>query len=173
MNSFALEIWDDECEKVTFYSVRWADTGDLEVDRFFDRMGRIPEQEHCLQELLQLIIEVIGNTYGAQEAFFNRFENRVTALPPRGDIKVSELELSYPGFPLRLYCLVLSEHIVVLFNGGIKDAQSVQGTSGTISTKFHEANEFARRILSAMQEGEIVVDGRVIVDYRGGTEIYL
>ena len=136
-------------------------------------MEKIPEMEQHLQELLELITETIGNTYGAIDAFFNRFENRVTALPPKGHIKISELELDYRGFPLRLYCLALNEEIVILFNGGIKDANTTQESSDIISTKFYEANGFAKKILTALNTGEIIINGRLITDYNGGTEIYL
>jgi hypothetical protein len=144
-----------------------------EMDKFLLRMEAIPEMVPPLQELLELILETIGNTHGAQDAFFNRFENRVTALPPRGQIKISELELDYRGFPLRLYCLALSEEVVILFNGGIKDAQTAQESSGTLSMKFFEANEFGRTILQALNTTEIEVQGRVIIDFNGNKEIYL
>ena len=173
MNSFALEIWDDECARVTFYTVRWEDGDASEMERFLSRIDSIETMKQPLQELLQLILEVIGNTYGAQEAFFNRFENRVTALPPKGHVKISEIELDYEGFPLRLYCLAVSEEVVILFNGGIKNAQSVQESDDVISTKFYEANEFARKILAALNAHDLSVDGRIIRDYKGGTEIYL
>lgn len=38
MNSFAVEVWDDETEKVKFYSVRQENAKYLEVDRFLLRM---------------------------------------------------------------------------------------------------------------------------------------
>jgi len=144
-----------------------------EMDKFLLRMEAIPEMTGPMQELLELVIETIGNTYGAQDAFFNRFENKVTALPPKGHIKVSEMELDYIGFPLRLYCIALSEQVVVLFNGGLKDAQTVQESSGTLSMKFMEANGFAKRILTALNTGMIQVDGRTITDFRGQSEIIL
>lgn len=143
------------------------------MEKFLLRMEKIPGMEQPLQELLELIIETIGNTHGAQDAFFNRFENRVTALPPKGHIKISELELDYRGFPLRLYCLALTEELVILFNGGIKDAQTPQESSDVISVKLYEANGFAKRILTAINTGQIVVDGRVLTDFNGNTEIYL
>lgn len=173
MSSFELTIWNDETELVTFYSPKVDGSDGSEMDKFLLRMEAISGIQPALQELLELIIETIGNTYGAQDAFFNRFENRVTALPPRGHIKISELELDYKGFPLRLYCLALSEEVVILFNGGIKDAQTAQESSGTLSMKLYEANEFARRILTAKNTGEIEVHGRVINDFKGNTEIYL
>lgn len=171
MSIFELQTWDNEADKVTFYSPRWEDSEFSEMDKFLLKMEKLPEVKDALQELLELIREVIGNNHGAQDAFFNRFENRVTALPPKGHIKISELELDYRGFPLRLYCLALNEETVILFNGGIKNAQSVQDSD--ISVKFYEANEFAKRILSAMNTGEIILHGRTITNYKGSSEIYL
>jgi hypothetical protein len=173
VNIFGLEIWDDETEKVTFYTVRWNDATLSETDKFFERMSGIPDVKIHLQELAKLITEVIGNSYGAHEAFFNRFENRATALPPKGKIKISELELDYSGFPLRLYCLALSEEIVILFNGGIKNARTSQESTDIISTKFYEANEFAKRIFEALNSKEIFIDGRLLKYYNGSAEIYL
>lgn len=69
--------------------------------------------------------------------------------------------------------MALSEEIVVLFNGGIKDAKTAQESSDVISTKFYEANGFAKKILTALNTGEIILEGRQITDYNGGTEIYL
>lgn len=173
MISFALEVWDNEAEKASFYTVRWEDANVSETDKFFEKMNSIPDMKPHAQELATLIIEVIGNTYGAHDAFFNRFENRATALPPRGQIKLSELELDYEGFPLRLYCLAITEELVILFNGGIKNAMTPQESKDSISMKFYEANNFAKRIFAALNQGEIVIDGRTIRSYTGGIEIYL
>jgi hypothetical protein len=171
--SFELQIWDDETERVTFYSPKQDGSAHSEMDKFLLRMENIPEVRRSVQELLELIRETIGNTYGAKDAFFNRFENRVTALPPKGQIKISELELDYHGFPLRLYCLALTEQVVILFNGGIKDSQTIQESKDVISAKFYDANEFAKKILTALNAGEIIIEGRAIKDYKGSTEIYL
>jgi hypothetical protein len=173
VSSFELIIWNDETELVTFYSPKMDGSKHSEMDKFLLRIEAIPDMLSPLQELLELIIETIGNTYGAKDAFFNRFENRVTALPPKGHIKISELELDYRDFPLRLYCLALSEEVVILFNGGIKDAQTAQESSGVLSMKLYEANEFARRILVAKNTGMLNVNGRVITDFKGSREIYL
>jgi hypothetical protein len=144
-----------------------------ETDKFFHRMSGIPDMKLHLQEVSKLIIEVIGNTYGAQEGFFNRFENRATALPPKGKIKISELELDYDRFPLRLYCLALSEELVILFNGGIKSARTTQESTDVITVKFYEANEFAKRIFEVLNTNEIFIDGRFLRDRTGNPEIYL
>ena len=52
-------------------------------------------------------------------------------------------------------------------------ARPGQESDDVISTKFYEANEFARKILAALNAHDLSVDGRIIRDYKGGTEIYL
>ncbi len=173
MSSFTLDIWDDECDKVTFYTVKLEGSDYSETDRFLIQMEADPEMKEVLHQLLNLITEVIGNTYGAHDAFFNRYENKVTALPPKGKPKISDIELDYRGFPLRLYCLALSEEVVILFNGGLKDSQTIKDSKGPISMKFYEANEYAGKIIEALNTGLIKIEGRQILDYKGKTEIYL
>lgn len=172
MSNFELEIWDDETDLVTFYTVRWEGVPVSETDKFFTRLKDHPELKPHVQRLAKLLTEIIGNTYGAQECFFNRFENWVTALPPKGKIRISELELEFAAFPLRLYCLVLSEAVVILFNGGIKTGRTAQ-ESEDLSMKFYEANEFSKRIQEALHAEEILLNGRTITYYNGSNEIIL
>lgn len=84
---------------------------------------------------------------GALEDFF-RFENAAQALPPSGTYQVEDLYINFGNFPLRLYCLRISETLVVLFNGGEKTADTAQ--RGKTSMAFQEANIFAKRILDAL-----------------------
>ena len=58
----------------------------------------------------------MGKQTGAKENYF-RFENAASALLPR----FIEFENA-----LRLYCHQLNDHVVFLFNGGIKTALRVQ-----------------------------------------------
>ena len=69
MNTFALEIWDNESEKVVFYTVRKDGSSSNEADLFFNKMYQ--KDKESTQELLNLILKVIGNKYGAISDFFN------------------------------------------------------------------------------------------------------
>ena len=84
MNIFALELWDDECSKCTFYTVRWEDTDESETDKFFNKYDAIPGLKASTQQLLSFILDSIGEDHGAIDALFNRFENEVTGLPNKG-----------------------------------------------------------------------------------------
>jgi hypothetical protein len=59
-------------------------------------------------------------------------------------------------FPLRLYCYRVTEQIVVVFNGGVKDAATAQASKG-LRIKFYEAQHFVQRLESALREKTIWV----------------
>lgn len=178
MNTFAVEIWYDEASICTFYTVRWvADDVDTssETDKFFDTyaMSDQPFEESAFQ-LFRLITESIGNRYGATDDFFDRAENKAQALPPKPKKWVEEIKELGINFPLRLYCYRITEKIVVLFNGGIKDAHSAQ-KSKNLSMKFYEAQTFVKKIEEAIQSGMIEqsVDERYLLSFDGTSNIIL
>lgn len=177
MNTFVLEVWYDEGEQCTFYTVRWiADDDDLvpsEADKFFDTYAvqGHPLEEQALQ-LFRLITESIGNRYGATNDFFDRAENKAQALPPRPKRWVEEIKDLGIHFPLRLFCFRVTKQIVVLFNGGIKDANSIQ-ESTHLSLKFYEAQTFVKKIEEALQSGmiEISMDERYLQNFDGTRDL--
>ena len=176
MNTFVLEIWDDEASKCTFYSVRWEDAKENETDKFFNKYDSKTELKQATQELLSFILDSIGEDYGAIDPLFNRFENEVVGLPNKGKVTVGEIIFLYPNFPLRLYALRINNRsdLVVLFNGGIKSAQTNQG-SKELNLKWIEACQFAKRIEEALRNKEIVIDNRnrKILPDNGDEEIFL
>ncbi|AXY73272.1 hypothetical protein D3H65_04450 [Paraflavitalea soli] len=91
MNTFALEIWDDESNKCTFYTVRWEDAKENETDKFFDKHDAMPDLKRDTQKLLSFILDSIGEDHGAIDLLFNRFENEVVGLPNKGKVTVGEI----------------------------------------------------------------------------------
>lgn len=158
--------------RCTFYTVRWEDADLSETDKFFLKYRKVDRLKQQLQELAKLMQVAIGNQYGALDAFF-RFENQAQALPPPGTFRLEDLTLQFSNFPLRLYCLRISETLVVLFNGGEKTAGTAQG--GKTSMAFQEANHFARRIAEALREKEIFItpNKREIRYYNGSKTIII
>jgi hypothetical protein len=154
VNIFALEIFDDQGRICTFYTVRWENAELSETDKFFEKYENDSTFQRPMQELAKFISKKIGNELGALEDFF-RFENAAQALPPSGSYKVEDIYINYGNFPLRLYCLRISENLVVLFNGGEKTADTAQG--GKTSVAFREANVFAKRILDALNNKDIYI----------------
>ncbi|ADB40799.1 hypothetical protein Slin_4821 [Spirosoma linguale DSM 74] len=74
---------------------------------------------------------------------------------------MAELGNSYCQF--RLYCIRLSDEIVILANGGRKTSQTVQN-SPQLMTHFRFANRMAQQLMELSQTGELVLDGKQIVN---------
>lgn len=125
MNNFGLEIWDDESRLVTFYTIRVDGNEFSETDKFLRKYQNDPKYRDALEQLLSLLLDVMGEQQGAHPAFFTRRENRAQALPP-SHAYFGEIELRYPQFPLRLFCYRVNESLVILFNGSAKTAGTVQ-----------------------------------------------
>jgi hypothetical protein len=178
VNNFALTIWYDEGRACTFYTVKWVGVEDddlpSETDHFFDTYAdpRHPLQEKALQ-LFRLITESIGNKYGATDDFFDRTENLAQALPPKPKVRVEEIHAMGLHFPLRLFCYRVSERLVVLLHGGIKDARTAQDSD--LSMKFREAQQFVKRIEGELRSGRLIItdDGRYLMTDDGKTDIIL
>jgi hypothetical protein len=176
VNTFGLEIWDDEAGKCTFYTVRWQDATQNETDKFFNKYDAITEFQRPAQKLLSFVLDSIGEDHGAVDMLFNRFENEVTGLPNKGKVRVGGIVFLYPNFPLRLYALRIHDRpdLVVLFNGGAKTTRTNQA-SKDLNLKWIEACQFAKRIEEALRDKEIIIDNtmRSILSADGIDEIFL
>lgn len=174
MNNFALEIWNDECKRCIFYTVRWVDAQINETDKFFKKYYAIKEYKEATQELLSFVLDSIGEDHGAIDALFNRFENAVVGLPSKGKVTVGEITFFFSNFPLRLYALRLNGRIdaFVLFNGGIKSGQTNR-QSKDLNLKWIEACQFAKRIEEALNNKELFIDRKGKLSMDGEPEIIL
>lgn len=177
MNTFAIEIWYDEGSICTFYTTRFIDNENTlyETDKFFDKYA-VPENQFEKEafELFRLITESIGNKYGATNDFFDRAENKAQALPPKPKKWVEEIKELGINFPLRLFCYRVKEQIVILFNGGIKNAGTAQ-ESKDLSMKFYEAQIFVKKIEEALKsEMETITDNeKYLQNFDGSIDIIL
>lgn len=140
MNNFAtIELLDEFIfDRVTYYSIKLEDK---DVNEFEDFILNHQDNEDISEEFDDIInwLEVIGEDFGAQRNLF-RNEQKAEALPP----SARYLKLIY-NENLRLYCLLLTPNIVVLFNGGIKTTRTAQDCPN-VGPHFKLANLFASKI---------------------------
>lgn len=149
-------------EKVRFYTVRlekeeeWEE--ETEADKFFREFLDKPEKPSSGGELIFNSIVEIGER-GAKERYF-RFENRANALPPpaRTLVELGQSEETR-GDNLRLYCIRLSEEIVILISGDRKTMETAQECP-IVAPHFRLANNLAKKIDEAIINKEIVIDGK-------------
>lgn len=152
MNSFTIEIFA-EFPLVTFYTVKKEKGNKSETDKFVSNFDNNEEFQDDYDEIVGLL-KIMGNEECATDMFFSRHEDEASALPPK---MVRELKLNYQSNLLRLYCVKINDHIVVLFNGGVKTSQTAQD-SPDIQPKFRDAKYFARRIWEEINEDMIIVE---------------
>ncbi len=173
MNNFAVEILDDIGALCTFYTVRWLDSELSETHKFFEKYDAIEDYSESAKKLSTFVFCVIGEDYGATDILFNRHENEVIGLPTKGRVHLGEIHHYYPNFPLRLYALRINENIVVLFNGGIKDAATNQEAS--LRMQWREACLFAQKINEAIRDEMIIINvfRRKLLWHNHSTEIIL
>lgn len=152
---------------VLFIQIRYIDAEFSETEQFILKFREDKKLKPSLIELMNLVVLAIGKKYGAKDAFF-RPERQAQALPPKPGLR--EITI-IPNFPLRLYCLKLSESCVVLFNGGEKTSNTSQ--EGKTSMTFYEANNFANKILKAFQDKSIKLSSnqKSILDYYESEDI--
>lgn len=144
MNTFVIEKLDElVTSKVTWYSVRFVDKEITEFESFVLKHAQDIRIKDEWADLMLWITERLGRRSGAQKRFF-RHEGKADALPPSAQY----LDIDYER-NIRLYCLRISDHVVVLFNGGIKTAQKAQDCP-TVKPHFNNAQRLAAAITKAM-----------------------
>ena len=104
----------DESEKASLYSISFEMDGTTEFEKFvaeFEMNATFNQDYQRIIAALQAILRI-----GALERFFR----------PEGTMNDSIQALPLESGRLRLYCLRLSDQIVILGNGGVKTTRTYQ-----------------------------------------------
>lgn len=104
----------NESEKVSLYSISFEMDGTTEFEKFvaeFEMNASFNQDYQRIIAALQAILRI-----GALERFFR----------PEGTVNDSVQALPIESGKLRLYCLRLSDQIVILGNGGVKTTRTYQ-----------------------------------------------
>jgi len=147
VNDFVIIEEVEEFECVKFYSVRLdGDSGESDYNEFekFNLKFTDSEDDEVKFEfdIIINIIEEIGDSYA--KLMFFREENKAFALPPNYKTQIRSVEISKDS-KLRLYCVLVSEEVVILCNGGWKTENRVQDCPN-VSSHFRLAGQIAKYI---------------------------
>lgn len=140
MNNFVAIRPFKTFRKVRYYTFHIEGREQSESAAFFSTY----ETDESLADDLDMLvtwIQEIGKR-GARAHYFRK-EDAAEALPPPARI-MAELTVGY--CTLRLYCVRLSEQVVILANGGRKESQTVRD-SPDVYPKFRFANKMAQQLL--------------------------
>lgn len=141
----------EEHEQVNFYSIKLEDEELAELDRFFEKFPEGCEYDDEIDVILAWMDHIAE--HGALERYFRpegRFGDGVGVIP---------IDL---GNKVRLYCLRLSDNILVFGNGGIKDASSWE-KSPTLAPYVELLIETSKFIASRIKSGAIVLVDKEIL----------
>ena len=145
-------------KKVRFYTVCFEDDKN-ETEKFFDLGIDNPTVTEKLQQIATFI-KIMGNEKGANKDFF-RNEAQADALPPESKIFLRYKLDEFLNNNLRLYCMRLSDSVVVLFNGGIKTANKAQDCPN-VGPKFRMAQLFAKKIDEKIRDRVFTIENKCI-----------
>lgn len=145
----------EEHDAVNFYSIHLDEEELSELERFFEKFPVGCEYDDEIDIIIAWLDKIGEN--GALERYFRpegRYGDGVGVIP----IDV--------GNKLRLYCLRISDKILVFGNGGIKDADSWQN-SGTLAPYAEMLIDTSRFIISRIRDGKIIlVDKELVGDLK-------
>lgn len=139
-------------EKVRYYSVLIEGNKYTEFEKFIIHHRHDPKIKEEFNDLLQWIKDSIGTRFGALSKYF-RHEGAADGLPPQAKY----LQIDYEE-NLRLYCYRITDHIVILFNGGIK-TKGIEKSQDCEIVKQHFtlANKLTNAINEEFKSKELVI----------------
>ena len=108
------------------------------------------------QTILVALAKIIER--GALERFF-RME---------GKMNDDVYALSLDSHKLRLYCLRISDQILILGNGGVKDTRTYQDDE-TLSGYVMDLQRFDKLLKQAQKKGNITIEKNYIIGLEGAT----
>lgn len=120
----------DNSEKCTMYTIHFLSEDESELEKFILRFKDNASYSSDFQSILVFMERIMAN--GALERYFRR----------EGKMNDSVVAIPVLKSKLRLYCLRLSDHILVIGNGGVK------------STCTYEENEELQGYVMTLQKFE-------------------
>ena len=133
----------------TIYTIQFLSESDSEFERFYARFKDDAEYNPDLMKIVALINKIAD--MGALERYFR----------PEGKLKDGVCALPVLQSKLRLYCLRLSDKILVLGNGGIKKTRTYN-EDDTLKGYVLTLQNFEKLIKDGEKNGTITITANTI-----------
>ncbi len=140
----------NESSNATIYTLQFLSESESEFERFYSKFKEDAEYNEDLMRIVAFINKITEN--GALERYFRpegKFNDRVCALP----VVKSKL---------RLYCLRLSDSILILGNGGVKHTRTYN-EDDTLRGYVMTLQKFDKLLKEEERNGTIIVSTSEIV----------
>ena len=126
----------NEARNCTLYTIQFLTEDDSEFERFYNKFKDDVEFIPALMRIVGFIGKIAD--FGALERFFR----------PEGKMKDRVVALPVVKSTLRLYCLRLSDKILILGNGGVKSTRT-----------YEENNELSGYVLTLQNFDKLIKEG--------------
>lgn len=148
MSEAELKIFDDS-RSCTLYTIQFLSESQSEFERFYSKF----KDDAVLNEDLLRIVTFINKIAdrGALERYFR----------PEGKMKDRVVALPITRSRLRLYCLRLSDKILILGNGGQKTSRTYDDNK-ELSGYVINLQNFDQLIKEGVKDGTITIEENII-----------
>lgn len=139
----------NEGNQCTLYSIQFASEDDTEFDRFYAKFIKDVHLNRDLFRIVQIVDRIAQE--GALERLFR----------PEGKMKDSVVALPIITSRLRLYCLRLSEGILILGNGGVKHSRTYE-EDDSLKGYVLTLQKFEELLKEGQHNGSVIITERTI-----------
>ena len=135
----------EQSDKVSIYSISFSLDNKTEFERFMDKFESIASLNKDYQKILYAIQLILDR--GALERYFR----------PEGKMSDSLCALPIESGKFRLYCLRISDEILILGNGGIKNTATYQEDNELLGYAV-DLQKFDKLIKEELKTGSITIE---------------
>ncbi|MCQ2219461.1 MAG: hypothetical protein MJZ33_13435 [Paludibacteraceae bacterium] len=139
----------NESDNCTIYTLQFQSESETEFERFYNKFKDDAEYNPDLMRIVAFINKIAQN--GAFERFFR----------PEGRIADHVVALPVLTSKLRLYCLRLSDKILILGNGGVKNSRTYN-EDDTLRGYVITLQNFERLLKEGQQDGLVTITEKTI-----------
>lgn len=139
----------NETDNCTLYSIQFQSEDQSEFERFYNKFKDEAVYNQDLVRIVGFINKIAEN--GAFERYFRpegKMSDHVVALP----VVISKL---------RLYCLRLSDKILILGNGGVKNSRTYN-EDDTLQGYVITLQDFEKLLKDGQQNGSVIITEKTI-----------
>ena len=139
----------EQSEKVSFYSISFQMDRTTEFERFLSKFEEEAEFNEDYQKILAALEIILDK--GALERYFR----------PEGTLKDNLCALPLESGDIRLYCLRISDEILILGNGDRKTTRTYQEDTRLLGYAL-DLQKFDRLLKNDIEEGFVSIEERTL-----------
>ena len=142
----------NEAKNCTFYTIQFLSENESEFEQFYNKFKEDVEFNPDLMRIVGFLGRIAD--FGALERYFR----------PEGKMNDHVVALPVVTSKLRLYCLRLSDKILILGNGGVKKTKSYE-EDDELSGYVITLQNFDKLIKEGTESGTIIVtENKIVTD---------